>query len=45
MFPIPGGYQYQNVAEARVEGFEIEAGYDAGVVFAGFPGRSWTART
>jgi hemoglobin/transferrin/lactoferrin receptor protein len=39
MFPIPGGYQYQNVAEARVEGFEIEGSYDAGVFFAGFSGQ------
>ncbi|HTV69581.1 MAG TPA: TonB-dependent receptor, partial [Rhizobiaceae bacterium] len=35
MFPIPGGYQYQNVAKARVEGIEIEASYDAGNVFGG----------
>jgi len=35
MFPIPGGYQYQNVARARLEGFEIEGSYDAGAFFAG----------
>lgn len=38
MFPIPGGYQYQNVAEARIEGFEFEGSYDAGFVFAGLAG-------
>lgn len=38
MFPIPGGYQYQNVAEARIDGFEIEGGYDAGDYFAELSG-------
>ncbi|MBX3578904.1 MAG: TonB-dependent hemoglobin/transferrin/lactoferrin family receptor [Rhizobiaceae bacterium] len=33
MFPLPGGYQYQNVAKARIEGIELEASYDAGSVF------------
>jgi hemoglobin/transferrin/lactoferrin receptor protein len=37
-FPIPGGYQYQNVAEARIDGFEFEGSYDAGFVFAGLSG-------
>ncbi len=38
-FPIPGGYQYQNIAEARIKGFEFEANYDAGSVFAGLSGQ------
>lgn len=29
-------YQYQNVAEAQLEGFELESMYDAGTWFAGF---------
>lgn len=39
MFPIPGGYQYQNIAEARIKGFEFEASYDAGNIFAGLAGQ------
>lgn len=39
MFPIPGGYQYQNVAEATLEGVELEAGYDAGFAFATLSGQ------
>ena len=39
MFPIPGGYQYQNVANATLEGVELEAGYDAGFAFASFSGQ------
>lgn len=39
MFPIPGGYQYQNIAKARIKGFEFEANYDAGTVFAGLSGQ------
>ncbi|MFC3073476.1 TonB-dependent hemoglobin/transferrin/lactoferrin family receptor [Shinella pollutisoli] len=35
LFPIPGGYQYQNIAEARIRGIEIEGSYDTGDVFAG----------
>ena len=35
LFPIPGGYQYQNIAEARIRGVEIEGNYDTGNVFAG----------
>lgn len=35
LFPIPGGYQYQNIAEARIRGVEIEGSYDTGDVFAG----------
>ncbi|WP_438755066.1 TonB-dependent hemoglobin/transferrin/lactoferrin family receptor [Pararhizobium sp. O133] len=38
-FPIPGGYQYQNIAKARIKGFEFEANYDAGTVFAGLSGQ------
>lgn len=34
LFPIPGGYQYQNIAEARIRGVELETSYDAGVLFA-----------
>ncbi len=39
MFPIPGGYQYQNIAKARIKGFEFEASYDAGFMFAGLAGQ------
>lgn len=39
MFPIPGGYQYQNVARARLDGFEIEGSYDSGTFFAGIAGQ------
>lgn len=39
MFPIPGGYQYQNIAKARIKGFEFEASYDAGFLFAGLAGQ------
>jgi len=39
IFPIPGGYQYQNVAEATLEGVELEAGYDAGFAFATLSGQ------
>ncbi len=39
MFPIPGGYQYQNVAEATLEGVELEAAYDAGFAFATVSGQ------
>ncbi|WP_186458121.1 TonB-dependent hemoglobin/transferrin/lactoferrin family receptor [Neorhizobium alkalisoli] len=39
LFPIPGGYQYENIAEARIKGFEFEASYDAGRVFAGLSGQ------
>lgn len=31
-------YQYQNLKEARIEGFEVEATYDAGLVYGGFSG-------
>jgi hemoglobin/transferrin/lactoferrin receptor protein len=38
-FPIPGQfsefYQYQNIANARIEGFEAETAYDAGLWFVG----------
>ncbi|KZD22498.1 TonB-dependent receptor [Tardiphaga robiniae] len=38
-FPIPGlfsqFYQYQNIASARIEGFEAETSYDAGDWFLG----------
>jgi len=43
-FPIPGGYQYQNVAEATIEGFEAEGYYDASVVFAGLSGQIMRGR-
>ena len=39
MFPIPGGYQYQNVAEATIEGVELEAAYDAGFAFGSLSGQ------
>ncbi len=39
MFPIPGGYQYQNVAKATLEGVELEAAYDAGFAFATLSGQ------
>lgn len=38
-FPIPGGYQYQNVSVATIEGFEAEGNYDAGTFFASFSGQ------
>ncbi|MET0530458.1 MAG: TonB-dependent hemoglobin/transferrin/lactoferrin family receptor [Microvirga sp.] len=37
-FPIPGGYQYQNIAEAVITGFEAEGIYDAGSYFMGISG-------
>lgn len=39
LFPIPGGYQYQNIAEARIRGIELEAGYDSGAIFASVSGQ------
>lgn len=39
MFPIPGGYQYQNIAEARIRGVEVEASYDSGRFFASIAGQ------
>ncbi|WP_112664305.1 TonB-dependent hemoglobin/transferrin/lactoferrin family receptor [Microvirga flavescens] len=38
-FPIPGGYQYQNIAKAKLHGFEAEGIYDAGTVFLGLGGQ------
>ncbi|QRM30306.1 TonB-dependent hemoglobin/transferrin/lactoferrin family receptor [Microvirga sp. VF16] len=37
-FPIPGGYQYRNIAEAVIDGFEAEGIYDAGSYFFGVAG-------
>ena len=37
-FPIPGGYQYRNIAEAVIDGFEAEGIYDAGSYFFGISG-------
>jgi hemoglobin/transferrin/lactoferrin receptor protein len=37
-FPIPGGYQYRNIAEAVIDGFEAEGVYDAGSYFVGISG-------
>jgi hemoglobin/transferrin/lactoferrin receptor protein len=37
-FPIPGGYQYRNITEAVIEGFEAEGVYDAGSYFVGLSG-------
>ena len=31
-------YQYQNIKDARIEGVEIEASYDAGWIYGGFSG-------
>jgi hemoglobin/transferrin/lactoferrin receptor protein len=39
MFPIPGGFQYQNIAEARIRGIEFEMNYDAGFMFASLSGQ------
>ncbi len=39
IFPIPGGYQYRNVAEATLEGVELEVSYDAGFAFGSFSGQ------
>ena len=36
--PILNVYQYQNISEARLWGFEGEISYDAGTVFAGMAG-------
>lgn len=37
IFPgYDGFYQYQNIANARLRGFELESNYDAGLWFAGF---------
>lgn len=38
-FPAPGGYQYRNIAKARIHGVEIETSYDAGVAFVGLSGQ------
>lgn len=40
IFPLPGGYQYQNVAEATLEGVELEATYDAGFAFVTLSGQA-----
>jgi hemoglobin/transferrin/lactoferrin receptor protein len=37
-FPIPGGYQYQNITEGVITGFEAEGVYDAGTYFMGLSG-------
>lgn len=40
--PVPfpfGTYQYKNIANARIKGFEFESMYDAGFVFAGVSGQ------
>jgi len=37
-FPIPGGYQYRNIAEAVIDGFEAGGIYDAGSYFFGISG-------
>jgi len=37
-FPLPGGYQYRNIAEAVIDGFEVEGVYDRGTLFAGLAG-------
>jgi hemoglobin/transferrin/lactoferrin receptor protein len=37
-FPIPGGYQYRNIAEGVITGFEAEGIYDAGSYFIGISG-------
>ncbi|WP_108661139.1 TonB-dependent receptor domain-containing protein [Acuticoccus kandeliae] len=34
-FPLPGACTYDNIAEAKIEGIELEGTYDAGRVFAG----------
>ncbi|MET0429716.1 MAG: TonB-dependent hemoglobin/transferrin/lactoferrin family receptor, partial [Microvirga sp.] len=35
LFPLPGGYQYQNIAQAILHGFEVEGAYDTGTFFLG----------
>ncbi|WP_210496692.1 TonB-dependent hemoglobin/transferrin/lactoferrin family receptor [Microvirga antarctica] len=37
-FPIPGGYQYQNIAQAVLHGYEAEGVYDAGSFFFSLAG-------
>ena len=36
MFGTYADYQYQNIARARIQGFELESTYDTGPWFAGF---------
>ena len=43
-FPIPGGYQYRNIAEAIIDGFEVEGTYDAGTYFVGVAGHILNGR-
>ncbi|MBM6592617.1 TonB-dependent hemoglobin/transferrin/lactoferrin family receptor [Microvirga pudoricolor] len=38
LFPLPGGYQYQNIAQAVLRGVEVEGTYDAGTFFVGLAG-------
>jgi hemoglobin/transferrin/lactoferrin receptor protein len=42
LVPVPGlfsqFYQYQNIAHARIEGFEWETAYDTGLWYVGFSG-------
>ena len=44
MFPLPGGYQYQNFSHARLHGLELEAAYDTGTVFASLSGQMLKGR-
>jgi len=39
-FPPPGIYQYQNIAEVTLKGFEIEGVYDAGFGFIAIGGQT-----
>ena len=39
LFPIPGGYQYQNISQARIRGVEVEGSYDSGDIFASISGQ------
>ncbi len=43
-FPIPGGYQYRNIAEAVIDGFEAEGVYDASSYFVGISGHMLRGR-
>lgn len=49
LFPVPGFtasqfYQYQNIAHARIEGFEAETMYDAGLWYVGIAGHLMRGR-
>ena len=38
-FPIPGGYKYENIAEATIKGLELDARYETNGFFAALTGQ------